>query len=131
MKRLTKVMHCDDGNKLYDYSNEVVRECKDFSSRLELMFEKLAHYEDLEEQGLLLKLPCKVGDTVYKLWYSNGIPYRIQELKIRTLENVVSIVKHNLLGERVFLTKEEAEAKLKEMRCERCVNMQNTIKTIN
>ncbi len=25
---------------------------------------KLAEYEDMEEQGLLLKLPCKVGDTV-------------------------------------------------------------------
>lgn len=27
--------------------------------------ERLKDYEDLEEQGLLLKLPCKVGDTVY------------------------------------------------------------------
>lgn len=27
--------------------------------------EKLADYEDLEEQGSLVKLPCKVGDTVY------------------------------------------------------------------
>lgn len=26
---------------------------------------KLCEYEDLEEQGLLLKFPCKVGDTVY------------------------------------------------------------------
>lgn len=28
-------------------------------------FRKLAAYEDLEEQGLLVRLPCKVGDTVY------------------------------------------------------------------
>lgn len=27
--------------------------------------EKLATYEDLEEQGLLVRLPCKVGDIVY------------------------------------------------------------------
>lgn len=27
--------------------------------------EKLAHYEDMEEQGKLLMLPCKPGDTVY------------------------------------------------------------------
>lgn len=27
--------------------------------------EKLADYEDLEEQGLLVRLPCKVGDDVY------------------------------------------------------------------
>lgn len=26
---------------------------------------KLGEYEDLEEQGRLIKLPCKVGDTVY------------------------------------------------------------------
>lgn len=26
---------------------------------------KLAEYEDLEEQGLLVRLPCKVGDTVW------------------------------------------------------------------
>jgi hypothetical protein len=29
------------------------------------VIDKLADYEDLEEQGRLLKLPCKVGDTVY------------------------------------------------------------------
>lgn len=27
--------------------------------------DRLAHYEDLEEQGRLVVLPCKVGDTVY------------------------------------------------------------------
>lgn len=31
------------------------------------LYETLKHYEDLEEQGLLLKLPCKVGDTVYRI----------------------------------------------------------------
>lgn len=30
-----------------------------------LLLETLGKYEDDEEQGLLLKLPCKVGDTVY------------------------------------------------------------------
>lgn len=31
------------------------------------MYRKLAEYEDLEEQGKLLKLPCAVGDAVYWL----------------------------------------------------------------
>lgn len=30
-------------------------------------FDKLAEYEDLEEKGLLLKLPCKIGDFIYVL----------------------------------------------------------------
>ena len=34
----------------------------------ESIYEKLRKYEDVEEQGLLLKLPCKVGDTVYALY---------------------------------------------------------------
>ena len=29
--------------------------------------EELKRYRDLEEQGLLLRLPCKVGDTVYAI----------------------------------------------------------------
>ena len=29
------------------------------------VIDKLADYEELEEQGRLIKLPCKVGDTVY------------------------------------------------------------------
>ena len=33
---------------------------------LEEVYIKLAEYEDLEEQGRLIKLPCKVGDKVYE-----------------------------------------------------------------
>ena len=32
---------------------------------LEEIAERLANREQAEEQGLLLRLPCKVGDTVY------------------------------------------------------------------
>lgn len=39
---------------------------KDKSKHKEAM-EKLARYEELEEQGLLLKLPCKVGDRTYQV----------------------------------------------------------------
>lgn len=124
MERLTKVMHCDDGNKLYDYSNEVVREYKDFSSRLELMFEKLAEYEDLEEQGLLLRLPCKVGTTVYNTTWWDDVQEKVKvdgKTFYRTVhKHKVSKSTFSLLdiydfGKTIFLTKSEAEKKLKEM----------------
>lgn len=35
------------------------------TNKLYPMASKLADYEDAEEQGLLLRLPCKVGTTVY------------------------------------------------------------------
>lgn len=80
MDRLTKVMQCNDGNKLYDCSNEVIKNVKNFSSRLKLIFEKLAMYEDLEEQDRLLKLPCRLGDTVYILNQKRIIPLEICEI---------------------------------------------------
>lgn len=39
--------------------------------------DKLAEYEDLEEQGKLLTLPCKVGDTVYVLAECENIPSQL------------------------------------------------------
>ena len=38
-------------------------ECED--CRISDAFTKLAHYEDLEEAGRLIELPCAVGDTVW------------------------------------------------------------------
>ena len=93
--------------------------CDDCS--IQRVFEKLAHYEDLEEQGLLLKLPCKVGETIYSVEYN----YRA-EIVERTVVSF-EITKKDIwvygecdkfiggLGKTVFGTKEEAEAKLKEM----------------
>ena len=91
MDRLTKVMQCNDGNKLYDYSNEVVKNVKDFSSRLELMFEKLAMYEDLEEQGRLIRLPCNIGDKLYYIDENNPDGNEI-------IKCIVTGFKHNRRG---------------------------------
>lgn len=41
----------------------VVDGCK--NCYIQQAFKKLATYEDLEEHGLLVRLPCKVGDDVY------------------------------------------------------------------
>lgn len=81
---------------------------------------KLAEYEQLEEQGLLVRLPFPIGTTV---WDICGMDIR---------ENVVSGLEYDKggkwflwanedewLGELnvlVFLTREEAEKKLEEMK---------------
>ena len=70
---------------------------------------KLAEYEDAEEQGLLLRLPCKVGDTVYSV-VEDGL--QIFELKF-SLDFYVRRMSD--FGKTVFLTKEEAEQALKQM----------------
>lgn len=73
--------------------------------------EKLAEYEDLEEQGRLIKLPCKVGDTVYHV-----VQGRIVEVSNVDLFFLLLSVDENRFNNSVFLTKPEAETKLKELR---------------
>lgn len=92
---------------------------------------ELKKYKQLEEQGRLIKLPCKVGDTVYK---PNPITLKeIVEIKIESMfitESNFNIsgrtmkMKYSFccttkdFGEKVFLTKSEAEAKMEELRGE-------------
>ena len=102
------------------------RKCKYISDVLK----KLADYEDLEEQGLLLRLSCNVGDTVYciedkKIWdcivdkvtisRTNGVWFEVKTPK--SMPDISAIeYTENAFGKTVFLTKSEAEAKLKELR---------------
>ena len=99
--------------------------------------DKLAEYEDAEEQGLLLRLPCKIRDKVYLICsrYSECSKYkeRFDEYNCQWCEDecdshkeyyihinhsvsIEWIVRNlNNFGKTVFLTQAEAEQKLKEM----------------
>lgn len=92
------------------------------------MIKKLAEYEAAEEEGRLLVLPCKVGDKVYiidDIDYSYerdsvvtgididkyGVSIMIQD------ESPVSSSGYDIsdFGETIFLSKENALKKLKEL----------------
>lgn len=171
MERLTKIGHkgyamlkgsgCNYSHVSFDCQVDEGMEL------LKYALEKLAEYEDLEEQGLLLRLPCNVGDTVYVLaecknvnlvldgtmYDSSGgygtatgyyCPYELndtcphiycddcKEFEDKTAvfaDTVVCIDYEETgiilqcentnvcgnIGEYIFLTREEAEQKLKEM----------------
>ena len=98
------------------------------------VIDKLAEYEDLEEQGRLIKLPCKVGDVVYRInigAMKPVIPLRVVEYRFKIVGNCIrekiccsddflckqpSIIYYaEDIDNKVFLTKSEAEQKLKEM----------------
>ena len=74
---------------------------------------RLARYEDLEEQGLLLRLPCKVGDKFWELNSNWHVPC-IYPRTAHTLRHVIYCMER--LGEVTFLTYEEAEAALEKMK---------------
>lgn len=100
------------------------------------VLQKLADYEDLEEQGRLIKLPCKVGDKIFLDFAGFGKDidkFTVKDFHLDCFEDggVVLFCDYESddkaltgqidvmnFGKTVFLTKSEAEAKLKEMRDE-------------
>lgn len=133
MERLTE---WENGSVTYNEKREI--ECGEYCDScsqgtgncetIKNMIKKLAEYEDLEEQGLLVRLPCKVGDTVY-------VPNRVlvSEFKITAIfcdilgtffywlfycgiyERTIGFSERDI-GKTVFLTRKEAEKKLEEMK---------------
>ena len=110
--------------------------CNTFSSehRLKAILNKLGEYEDAERQGLLLRLPCKVGDKIFLDFAGFGkdideftvkdfhldcfedgevILFCDYESDDKTLTGQIDVMN---FGKTVFITREEAEAKLKELR---------------
>ena len=85
------------------------------------ILDKLAYYEDLEEQGKLIIQPCKVGDTVYRIYDKRYIGedkvsyLAITRLGLFYINEVHIATPCDEFGKTVFLTKEDAEAKLKEL----------------
>ena len=101
----------------YDSHGDVYVKHHDYISAAE----KLAHYEDLEEQGRLITLPCKIGDTVYGIRrYQDRIVKSgtVSEMYFNQNMKLVIVIKNlcrGSWGENIFGTKEEAEAALKEV----------------
>lgn len=75
--------------------------------------EKLARYEDLEQDGRLLELPCKVGDTVYIINTLLSGKKLIVELEADAFFIALCMMEKRF-GKTVFLTQEAAGAALKE-----------------
>lgn len=94
--------------------------------------EKLATYEDLEEQGLLVRLPCKVGTEVFCFFPGDSHYTKCQIKKIEICPSIFGNICYfaepvgkrgcccryfdNEFGKFLFLTREEAEKELEEMK---------------
>ena len=135
MERLTideVIEHCNRTTSRYENLNGInTLETADISltfikeywehRQVKEYLEELKRYRDLEEQGLLLRLPCKVGTSVYMVAQDcggdtldcmrgdcEGCPYLYSFVE----ENKFEAYMCDDIGKTVFLTKEEAEKKL-------------------
>ena len=123
---------CEDTrtcNKICEENEECTDECV-----IQKAINRLGECEDLEEQGLLLRLPCKVGDIIYRV--NTGakepvIKMRVLQVNYKQLHKDRVIIRIDAIndndmrencyllediGKTVFLTQAEAEQKLKEMK---------------
>lgn len=113
------------------------RACEPDCEEIDAVYRKLKEYEDLEEQGRLVKLPCKVGDTVWDNDCGRPCAYTITAFSFGECEeyicepvttkevvfyyanssgSITGSFAESEIGKSVFLNKSEAEAKLKELR---------------
>ena len=81
------------------------------------VIKRLFDLENKIEQGTLIELPCKVGDSFFGIVCWGVREYEIDYIKI--YKNKIRLVStDNIgfdLGEDCFLTEEEAKKKLKEL----------------
>ena len=122
---------CEDTrtcNKICEENEECTDECV-----IQKAINRLGECEDLEEQGLLLRLPCKVGDIIYRVNTGTKEPVikmRVLQVNYKQLHKDRIIIRIDAIndndmrencyllediGKTVFLTQAEAEQKLKEM----------------
>lgn len=94
--------------------------CAEEHEQLAEWLEELKSYKDLDEQGLLVRLPCKVGDSVFIIVGKDISKQGIRKIEISDNSIIFKTNRQKRifnvaeLGKTVFLAREDAEKKLEE-----------------
>lgn len=113
----------DSNDSVENYMKANCIKCAEEHEQLAEWLEELKSYKDLEEQGLLVRLPCKVGDTMYDIV---GKPLRIVEHKVDAFHidkkgfhlQIINGVLEKKQEAKVYFSREEAKKKLEKMKNE-------------
>lgn len=82
----------------------------------QVIINRLADLENKIENGTLIELPCKVGDTVYCIAHCSQGKF-INSITIRTIYDIFDLWDY-FCNKTIFLTKAEAKKKLEELKNE-------------
>lgn len=116
MERLTR----RSKDKNIKLTEDLINDDFDLGYWCQAVIHKLAYYEDLEEGGLLLKLPYPVGTPLFIPCKKQGIKqdhirrWQTNNKGLMFCSNG-NFYLADAIGKSVFLTRDEAEEKLKEM----------------
>jgi hypothetical protein len=100
----------------FNLEDGLTREEQDWEAMKKMLF-RLAELEDKIENGTLVELPCKVGDTVWEVYEDVDccVELQVREVVALKLYKIIRWMEDGVFGAWVFLTKAEAESKLKEL----------------
>lgn len=122
-KDITKV--CFDTWELCGLDNVCKRDCREPEPcKIPQIIHRLAELEDKIENGTLVELPCKVGDTIYEVFKNHKPPFIQQTkvekiiitekgLKLKLARNSVYETSITSLGKTLFLTEARALKNIK------------------
>ena len=101
-----------------DFLDQAERRRKIEEIVADMPIDRLRELVEADRGGRCVVLPCKIGDTLYRIQgFKRGKNWRKEAEYIRTVElnknNFWRVVFEGELGETVFLTREAAEAALK------------------
>lgn len=99
------------------------KECAENHKQLAAWLKELEAYKNAEQQSLLVKLPCKIGDAIYRMTPETLVPITRDIIMQITIcdgfillhGEVISEIDAAEIGETAFLSIEEADRKLKEL----------------
>nr|DAW62350.1 MAG TPA: hypothetical protein [Caudoviricetes sp.] len=97
-------------------------DCAEKYEQVAKWLEELKSYKEAEEQGLLVRLPCKVGDSVFIIVGKDVSKQGIRKIEISDNSIIFKTNRQKRIfnvsefEKSVFLTREEAVNKLEEMK---------------
>lgn len=92
---------------------EEARKIEDGLSKHDYSIARMVELMQADKDGRVVVLPCKVGDTVYRLQYVEESPGRFI---VDTVPIKFALIWLNEFGKTVFLTREEGENALEAMK---------------
>ena len=103
-------------------------DCAEKYEQVAKWLKELKSYKDAEEQGLLVRLPCKVGEKLWCIVNSAIRELRVYRFDMPAFGTTDIVFRYadgfklkrfvGEIGKTVFLTREEAEKKLEELKNE-------------
>lgn len=127
IENLKYVAKAFEGTPMQELLLQATDTIEALSAKLQVANRELAEYKDLEGQGNLIRLPCKMGDMVYRINKEKKepvVPMRVIGFAIRNenefvmqtkdmADDIYKIYSKTSIGKHYFLTEEEAKEALK------------------